>query len=133
MWMKIEAIRLQPDRDLKISLQDFVKQHKIRAGFIITTVGSLKQASLRFADQLDTTVLPQKLEIVSLVGTLSDTRVHLHLAVADGQGKVYGGHLQIGCIIYTTAEIVIGVSEKLVFTPKLDPLTGYQELNIRHL
>jgi hypothetical protein len=47
--MKVHAIRLQPDEDMVSSLIEFAKENKIAAGFILSCVGSVKQATLRFA------------------------------------------------------------------------------------
>src|SRR4028119_367783 len=109
--MKIIAIRLKPNEDLKESLKTFVKQNNIQSGFILTAVGSLKQATLRFASQDNYQVFDERFEIVSLVGTLSTHGIHLHISLSDKNGETLGGHLVEGCIIYTTAEIVIGTSE----------------------
>lgn len=129
--MKIFAIRLKPDDDLKHSLKGFVEENNIEAGFILTAVGSLKQASLRFANQDESQVFVEKFEIVSLVGMLSTHGSHLHLCLSDKDGQTIGGHLVNGCIIYTTAEIVIGTSEDFIFLRKVDETTGYQELEIQ--
>jgi predicted DNA-binding protein with PD1-like motif len=129
--MKIFALRLKPNQDLKESLKHFVTSNNIEAGFILTTVGSLKQATLRFANQNDSKVLQDKFEIVSLVGTLSTNGIHLHISISDKDGKTIGGHLQKGCLIYTTAEIVIGVSEDFIFLRTVDENTGYKELEIQ--
>jgi len=102
--MKIFAIRLKPNQDLKESLKNFVTSNNIEAGFILTTVGSLKQATLRFANQNDSKVWHDKFEIVSLVGTLSTQGIHLHISLSDKEGKTIGGHLEKGCLIYTTAD-----------------------------
>lgn len=67
---------------------------------------------------------------VSLNGTLANTGVHLHITIADSHGKVIGGHLNDGCIIYTTAEIVIGIAEDFSFLRNLDEQTGFNELEI---
>jgi len=40
--MKIFALRLKPEEDLKKSLKNFVVTNNIQAGFILTAVGSLK-------------------------------------------------------------------------------------------
>jgi predicted DNA-binding protein with PD1-like motif len=48
-----------------------------------------------------------KFEIVSLTGTLSVGCHHLHVAIADSTGAVFGGHLLPGCVVRTTAEIVL--------------------------
>ncbi|HEY9672386.1 MAG TPA: PPC domain-containing DNA-binding protein [Waterburya sp.] len=129
--MKIFAIRLKPDQDLKESLRRFINQNNIQAGFILTAVGSLKQVTLRFANQSHAQVLQEKFEIVSLVGTLSINGIHLHISLADKNGQTIGGHLVEGCIIYTTAEIVIGSSEEFIFLRTVDEQTGYQELEIQ--
>lgn len=129
--MKISAVRLKPTVDLRQSLKEFVAFHNIRAGFILSAVGSLQQANLRFADRSDGQLLIEKFEIVSLVGTLATTGFHLHISLADSQGKTIGGHLLDGCLIYTTAEIIIGESEELIFNRTLDSDTGYHELEIK--
>ena len=128
--MKVFAMRLKPNQDLKISLKEFTVQQDIKAGFILTAIGSLKQANIRFANQNNSTVLNDKFEILALNGTLATTGIHLHIAISDKQGKTIGGHLDNGCIIYTTAEIVIGESENFTFLRTLDEQTGYQELEI---
>ncbi|KJH71440.1 PPC domain-containing DNA-binding protein [Aliterella atlantica] len=129
--MQTFAFRLKPDEDLKQALQAFTQKQDIKAGFILTAIGSLKQASIRFANQNTATVLQDKFEILSLNGTLAITGIHIHIAIADSQGKTIGGHLENGCIIYTTAEIVIGVSEEFTFDRIVDKQTGYKELQIK--
>ncbi len=75
----------------------------------------------------------KKFEIVSLVGTLSDKKCHLHISLSDGNGKVIGGHLKKGCTIYTTAEIVIGELPGLELTRETDESTGFVELVVNKL
>jgi predicted DNA-binding protein with PD1-like motif len=128
--MKVFALRLKPNEDLKQTLKIFALQENIKAGFILTAIGSLKVATIRFANQDRSTVLSEKFEILSLNGTIATTGVHLHIAISDKQGKTIGGHLDDGCIIYTTAEIVIGISEEYTFLRTLDQETGYKELEI---
>jgi predicted DNA-binding protein with PD1-like motif len=129
--MKTFALRLKPDRDLKESLKNFVEQNNIQSGFILTAVGSLKQAALRFANRDNTQLFTEKFEIVSLVGTLTIHGIHLHISLSDKNGKTIGGHLVDGCLIYTTAEIVIGTSEEFIFSRTVDEITGYKELEIK--
>ncbi|MBF2006542.1 PPC domain-containing DNA-binding protein [Chlorogloeopsis fritschii PCC 9212] len=128
--MKAAAIRLKPNEDLRKSLRNFALEKNIQAGFIITAIGSLKQAKIRFANQQASTLLTDKFEILSLNGTIATTGVHLHIAIADSQGKTIGGHLDDGCIIYTTAEIVIGTTDAFAFLRTIDEQTGYKELEI---
>jgi predicted DNA-binding protein with PD1-like motif len=126
--MKMYAFRLTPGQDLKQELLRYAAHYRIHAGFILTCVGSVQQVALRLADQDETTRCEGKFEIVSLVGTLNHEGAHLHLAIADTQGVVVGGHLMDGTRIYTTAEIVMGAAPDLRFTREHDPQTGYNEL-----
>lgn len=129
--MKVFALRLQPDQDLRQSLKEFALSNNIQAGFILSAIGSLKQAAIRFADQPNSEILQGRFEILSLNGTLSVSGLHLHITIADSVGKTIGGHLDNNSIIYTTAEIVIGASEDLIFLRSLDPQTGFLELEIQ--
>ncbi|MEM6398891.1 MAG: PPC domain-containing DNA-binding protein [Cyanobacteria bacterium P01_D01_bin.116] len=128
--MRAFPIRLEPNADLRQSLKSFAVEQNIQAGFILTAVGSLKQATIRFANQDNTAVLTNKFEILSLNGTLATTGIHIHIAIADSHGKVIGGHLSDGCIIYTTAEIVIGIAENFSFHRSFDEQTGFNELKV---
>ncbi len=128
--MKTFAFRLLPGQDLKAELMQFAKAHRLQAALVLTCVGSLTQTSLRMAGQDLIKTWSEKMEIVSLVGTLAAEGVHLHLAVADGEARTFGGHLVDGCLIYTTAEIVLGELEDLKFMRTVDSATGYKELEI---
>lgn len=130
--MKTHAFRLQPNQDLKISIKNYVRENKIKAGVILSCVGSLNCAILRMAGGNSVKIFKGKLEIVSLVGTLSPNGCHLHIALSDKDGKVIGGHLNEGCMIYTTAEIVIGEIENLSFSRAIDENTGFKELVIQN-
>ncbi len=127
------ALRLLPGQDLKTELMRLARDRQLKAAAVVTCVGSLKGASLRLAGRPDTLELEGPLEIVSLVGTISQAGVHLHLSVANREGVTRGGHLMEGSPVYTTAEIVVLELEGLEFTRQEDPATGFQELRIRQL
>ncbi len=131
--MNITALRLQPQQDLKAELETFVQSKEIEAACIVTCVGSLTQAVLRFAGQPDGTLLEGKFEIVSLTGVMSRHGSHYHMAIADPTGRTLGGHVMPGCLIYTTAEIIIGILPHLSFRRELDPVTTYRELAIESI
>ena len=94
--LKTYALRLRPGDDLRQQLTAFVQAHHIVAGTMLTCVGSLTVATLRLANQEGPTVYRGHFEIVSLVGTLSASGSHLHLAVSDSTGRTIGGHLLDG-------------------------------------
>jgi uncharacterized protein len=129
---RLWVLRLHPGDDLVDSIMEFARQHAINAGGIVTCVGSLDRASLRYANQNNYENLDAKgqhFEIVSLVGTFSTTDCHLHLALANEQGAVFGGHVNSGNKVYTTAEIVIVEGLDWKFRREKDPDTTYRELS----
>lgn len=131
--MRTVALRLPPGADLKLALLDFCDAQQIEAACVLTAIGSLHDAAIRFAGRKGACHAEGKLEIVSLCGTLSRHGCHLHIAVADGRGRVSGGHLMEGCRIRTTAEIVLGILSAVRFEREHDPATGHRELQIRPL
>jgi predicted DNA-binding protein with PD1-like motif len=128
--MKVVPLRLQPDADLRRALEAWMGEQEEQAGCLISAVGSLSVAQLRFAGAAAATAIRGELEILSLSGTLSPDGAHLHIAVADSQGAVIGGHLCAGSLVRTTAELVIGLLPDWRFSRELDPATGYPELQI---
>ena len=129
---KLWVLRLHPGDDLVDSIMAFARQHSINAGGIVTCVGSLNHARLRYANQNNYENLDAKgqhFEIVSLVGTFSTTDRHLHLALANEQGAVFGGHASSGNKVFTTAEIIIIEGVDWTFRREKDPDTTYLELS----
>jgi hypothetical protein len=135
--MRMLAIRLRRGEDVKAAVEAFVSEQKISAGTIISAVGCLSRARLRMAgataDKQDVRDYDEPLEIVSLVGNVSQKRMHLHLALSDSDGKVIGGHMKDGCIVDTTLELVIAAEDKLEFNEETDEQTGFGELAIKQL
>lgn len=122
-------VRLLPGEDLKQRIDRLAWERGWRAACVLTCAGSLSNALIRFADDEDVTRIPGPLEIISLSGTIASFGgSHLHISVADGKGRIVGGHLKEGSIIRTTAEIVVGVLEGYAFHREIDPETGFAEL-----
>lgn len=131
--MLVHVLRLAAGADLHASLLEFLRVHRPEAATIISAVGSLTHANIRFANIPDDSVKPQPVghyEIVSLVGTLSLTGGnHIHMSISDSKGHTLGGHLMpTGNIVYTTVELVIGVLPSLIFKRETDPTFGFKEL-----
>ena len=125
---RIHVLRLTSRQDLKQTLQQFAAAHQIKAAVILTCVGSLTQYNLRFANRNEGVSKTGFFEIISLVGTLSESSVHLHIALSDQEGTTKGGHLLENNLIYTTAEIALAELDDLEFTREFDPDSGYNEL-----
>jgi len=127
---KVYIFRLNPGEDLRKSIEAFVKEKNIIAGWINTCVGSLTDYTIRFANQQEGNNGSGHFEIVSLTGTVSVSGSHLHISISDSTGKTIGGHLLDGCKIYTTAEIVIGSTTAYEFKRVKDGTTEWEELQV---
>ena len=132
--MRVHAFRLTPGTDLRAELERITERLAMRAGFILTGVGSLAAARLRMPGAIGeveiVTTFDEPMEIVSLAGTLGQDGLHVHISLARRDGACVGGHLVPGCIVNTTVELVIGEAPLLDFRRRLDAATGYAELSV---
>jgi predicted DNA-binding protein with PD1-like motif len=126
--MQNYTFRLKPGQDLFDSIEVFVMEKQVKAGCLLSGVGSLTHATLRLANREFVSDFEGHFEIVSITGTVSINGSHLHISVSDGDGRTIGGHLGPGCKIYTTAEIVIGVFEDVIYKREFAKDSGYEEL-----
>ena len=131
--MKTYAVRLRRGADLLQSIEAFCVEHQIRAGVLLSGVGCVTKARLRDAGGVNIVSIDEAMEIVSLMGTVSEKRCHLHVSFAKKDLSVIGGHLVAGCIINTTCELVIGELRDYVYDVEFDEETGYDELIIKPL
>jgi len=124
------ALRLAPGTDLLAALDQWVRDNQISAAAVLTCVGSLRQSHIRLANRDSGSRFHQNVEILALSGTLSPDGCHLHVSLADGDGRSIGGHVLPGCLVHTTAEIILAELPGLTFSRMLDSATGYRELQI---
>lgn len=129
--MKTYGVRLKRGQDLRESIEEFCKEEGIKAGVVLSGVGCVTKARLRDASGVNIVEVDEHMEIVSLMGTVSAKRCHLHVSFAKEDLSVIGGHLVDGCIINTTCELVIGEIEEYEYDVEFDEETGYDELIIR--
>ena len=123
--------RLLPGQDLRFEIEQFVQDHHVKAGVVLSLVGCLTQLCLRVADGKTVKIWKEPFEIVSVTGTVSENGCHLHLSASNQEGQTYGGHLKEGCLVGTTVELVIAVFEEIAYYREPDEQTGYDELVIR--
>lgn len=126
--MKIVCRRLHRGDDLLLSIRTLCEREKIDAAVVLSAVGCVSRAVLRDAGGVNLRSVDEPCEIVSLNGTASRTRCHLHLALSREDLSTIGGHMMPGCIVNTTCELVLGVLEHMRFDVEQDAQTGYDEL-----
>ena len=123
--MKECAFRLRKGNDLRAEIEAYGKDS---TAVVLSAVGCLSSLSVRLAGAEESLLRQEDYEIVSLTGTISHGRAHLHISVSDRQGKVFGGHLKYGCIVNTTCETVLGILEDYDSVRSYDESTGYDEI-----
>jgi predicted DNA-binding protein with PD1-like motif len=129
--MRIHVLRLRSGDDLLGSIRAYVKQNHIQAAVLLSSVGSLTQASIRYANQPEAHIHTGHFEIVSITGTVEEGGEHIHLSIATGQGNMIGGHLMTGCKIYTTSEVTLAELVGVRFARETDKEgSGWDELKI---
>ena len=129
--MQAFTFRLKAGQDLLDEIEAVVGEKNIEAVCVLSAVGSLTHATLRLADREYYSEYEGHFEIVSMTGTVSVHGSHLHISISDGAGKTIGGHLVPGCKIYTTAEMVLGIFEDVVYRREYAEDSGYDELVVK--
>ena len=122
------SVRLRRGDDLLLSIKDIAEKKHIRAAIVLSAVGCISRGRVRDASGVTIRDIADHCEIVSLNGTVSEARCHLHIALSKEDLSTIGGHLTPGCIINTTCELVIAELPGVQFGVEADPKTGYDEL-----
>lgn len=123
------AIRLDKNEEIIASLNKIINDEGINSG-IVNAIGATNDFTI---NTFNTTLKKYQennfkgtYEIVSLTGniTLKDNEpyIHLHMACADNNGNVVGGHLK-SSIISATLEMFITIIDKKI-NRKYDLATG---------
>jgi len=94
--IRAHAFRLHPNDDLYEGIREYVMKNEIQAGTIQTCVGSLNQIAIRLADETKFANRIENFEICSLVGTVSQSGLHLHISLSDHEdvGRTCHARLQ---------------------------------------
>jgi predicted DNA-binding protein with PD1-like motif len=133
--MKILPIRLLPGQDLRTALEAALQSQNCRAAFVLSGIGSLSTAGVRLAGAAQPERLTGEMEILSLAGTVAfdgaKSSSHLHMALSTSTGQVLGGHVAAGCIVRSTAEVLLALLPEWEFAREPDAETGFDELVVR--
>lgn len=129
-------IRLHQDDDLFASLEEICAACEVRVGIVVSAIGMLKQAELKYfieSGDYSPVLFPEPLELVSLTGNIilqdGDYHFHLHAVLAEESKNALAGHLSKGKV-NATNEIVI-LKTDIPAERKLDEATGLMALTFR--
>ena len=129
--LRCHSLRLRRGADLLLSIKALCAEAHIAAGVVLSAVGCILRGRIRDASGVTIREIGDHCEIVSLNGTVSEKRCHLHIALSREDLSTIGGHLCEGCIINTTCELVIAEIPGTAIEKEFDPETGYDELIFR--
>jgi len=124
--VRVMVERLRRGEDVLDRLNQLVRENGVTAASF-TALGAVEKASVGFfvgGGQYSTVSYDGPLEVLSCVGNVSLREgkpfIHAHIAIADKDGKAYGGHLMRGCIVSATFEVTMLVYEGIDLVTKLD-------------
>lgn len=126
--MIFHCLRLHCGEDLMLAIQKVCEEKEIDAGVVLSAVGCISEGRVRDASGVTIRQITEDCEIVSLNGTVSRQRCHLHIALSKEDMSTIGGHLCTGCIINTTCELIIGQIPNVCYGVEQDAQTGYDEI-----
>ena len=126
--MVFHCVRLRRGDDLLLSIRQLCREKHIAAGVVLSAVGCISEGRVRDASGVNIREIKDHCEIVSLNGTVSEARCHLHIALSKEDLSTVGGHLCPGCIINTTCELIIGEIPGIRYGVEADAETGYDEI-----
>lgn len=124
--MRELAYRLVRGDDLKKKLAMLGKEGTY---VVLSSVGCLSFLHIRLAKAKSELAMAEDFEILSLNGTITNGKCHLHISVSDDKGNCLGGHLLDGNIVNTTCELVLGKLEDYDSRRIFDKKTGYDEID----
>ncbi|MCO5121353.1 MAG: DNA-binding protein [Burkholderiaceae bacterium] len=124
-------LRIPPGADLRSAVEECLAAQGQSAAFVLSGIGSLTEARIRYAGEHDETVIAGPLEVLGLAGSIAPEGAHLHMSVATASGRVFGGHVCYGNTVRTTAELLIAFLPEWKLSREHDLRTGYRELVIR--
>lgn len=126
--MVFHCLRLRRGDDLLLSIRKLCRDKNIEAGVVLSGVGCISEGRIRDASGVTIRPITDHCEIVSLNGTVSAARCHLHIALSKENLSTIGGHLCTGCIVNTTCELIIGELPNVRYAVEQDEETGYDEI-----
>jgi predicted DNA-binding protein with PD1-like motif len=132
----IVLAKLEHGEDFFAALRKVVDKHGIRSGVILNGIGMLRDFKLGYfpgKGDYDETVYKEPHELTSMSGNIAtkdgDIVFHVHVNVADGKNRVYGGHL-FSATVNVVNEISILKLDDIKLSRRISEKTGLAELDI---
>jgi len=131
----ILGVRLYQGEDFIVSLKEAFGQTGKSLGIVLSAAGMMRDIKLGYfigRGEYKENIYDRPRETVAVTGNLinngEEIFAHLHVALADDDGKVAGGHLQEAAV-HGTGEVFIYLSDMEV-TRELEEQTGLKGLKL---
>lgn len=108
----IHILRIDPGEDVLLTVQEFLKQEKIKQAIILGGYGTLASYHIHWVTR---NTIPSEnkfkkaeggTEILAMNGLVVNGDPHIHVALSNPEGA-FGGHLEPGCKAYVLCEIFL--------------------------
>ncbi|HLC48020.1 MAG TPA: PPC domain-containing DNA-binding protein [Candidatus Norongarragalinales archaeon] len=124
------VVRMEKGEKIVEGLNKFLEEKQVKGGFF-QAVGAVKNTLIGFfeSDRKDYTwkSFPEEMELVSLLGTITETGVHAHILVCDSDFACHGGHL-MEAEVAITVELFLTELKKI--RRKEDHATGLKLMEL---
>lgn len=141
---RILVARITPGQDLLPTLKQYLAEHGIRSGAIVSMIGSLRRCSIlnigprAFEGEVyrPPIVLEEPLELLNGSGTVSlfddsAVPVHVHAVLSRADDQIVSGHMKDeGNIVAFTVEVMVQEVTGVQIRRRPDPDTGYKQMTV---
>ncbi|MFH1257920.1 MAG: PPC domain-containing DNA-binding protein [Candidatus Micrarchaeota archaeon] len=109
------VIRLEKGEKVVETLNNFVSEKSILGGFF-QAIGAVSAAEIGYYDLERKSYLwksfHEEMEVVSMMGSITETGIHAHVVLADKTFHTYGGHLKEATVA-ATLEVFLTEMKKI--------------------
>ncbi|MFH1750075.1 MAG: PPC domain-containing DNA-binding protein [Candidatus Micrarchaeota archaeon] len=124
------AIRLERGEKLMATLNAFLAERGIIGGYF-QAIGAVKNAKIGYFESgkkdYSWKTFQEEMELVSLIGTVSETGAHAHIVIGDAAHACHGGHL-LEAEVSITVELFLTELKKI--RRKGDSATGLKFMEL---
>jgi predicted DNA-binding protein with PD1-like motif len=130
----IIVVKLNDGEDLFEALNAVIGKHNVGSGLILSGIGMLGDFEIGYynGSEYQNVTFSHPMELLSMHGSIAkgeESKIHLHVSLANSQHKVIGGHL-FKARVCVLNEIVIMRLTDCVLSRKLNEKSGLLELDI---
>ncbi|MEK6843665.1 MAG: PPC domain-containing DNA-binding protein [Candidatus Micrarchaeota archaeon] len=109
------VLRLEKGEKVMETLNSFLSEKQIVGGKI-QGIGGIKNAELGFfhasKKDYEWKTFKEDVELISFLGTVSQTGLHAHVVISDDKFNAFGGHLK-EAIVSVTVELFLSEMKKI--------------------